>query len=238
VLLAALLADADLTWFERWERDVVHAFTCAWHGPVLETITKAVESKVLPVVLLFVALGWIARTDWRLAVRAWFAAAVGIGVGLLLAQVIWAVSPRPRPQAVFEAVLRAEAELGTCGARPEALALRSGGSTSPGFPSQHAVTVGVFATALLLARWRFGLAAVLYGLAVCAQRLHSGKHWPSDLVGGLVLGAAVSWACWRVYPPVARRLGLPRAPVPAPMAPPGKPEPRDPSEPGTGTPPG
>jgi membrane-associated phospholipid phosphatase len=70
--------------------------------------------------------------------------------------------------------------------------------------------------------------AALYGLAVCAQRLHSGKHWPSDLLAGLVIGWALAWAAWRLYPWVARRLGLPVAP----------PEPPAESEPGTGRMPG
>jgi membrane-associated phospholipid phosphatase len=195
---------------------VVHAFTCTWHGPFLETVSKAVESKVVPVVLFFVALAWIARSDGRLALRAWFAAAVGIGAAMLLADLLWATLERPRPQEQFSVVLRDEAELATCAARPDALALRSGGSSSPSFPSRHALTAGVFATALWLARRRLGVLAALYGLAVCAQRLHSGKHWPSDLLAGLVLGAALAWLSWRLYPPFARRVGLPGPPEPDP----------------------
>jgi membrane-associated phospholipid phosphatase len=129
--------------------------------------------------------------------------------------VLWQVVDRARPQEAYEVLLRTEAEHSTCAARPEALALRSGGSTSRSFPSRHALTAGVFVLVLWLVSWRLGATAVLYALAVCAQRLTSGKHWPSDLVAGLVLGLGVGWIAWRAYPPLARRLGLPVAEPPA-----------------------
>ena len=211
-----VLADVEPSWLERWERSVVHAFTCTWYGPFLEGLSRAVESKVLPVVLLVLALAWVARTRWRAAVRAFFAAAAGFGLAMLLATAMWHVIDRPRPQEAYAVVLRGEAEHATCAARPDALALRSGGSTSRSFPSRHALTVGVFATALWLVSRRLGLLAALYGLAVCVQRLTSGKHWPSDLLVGLVLGVGVGWLAWKAYPPLARRLGLPLHPEPSP----------------------
>jgi membrane-associated phospholipid phosphatase len=226
-------ATADLSWFARLERDVMHAITCTWHGPFLHTVCKAVESKVVPVILLVLALAWVARKDPRRALRGLFAAGVGVGVGLLVAELMWLTIARPRPQRVYETLLRTEAELATCAAHPEALAFRSDGSTRPGFPSQHGVTVGVFVTALWLVRRRLGLLAAVYGLAVCVERLHSGKHWPSDVVAGVTLGAAVGWLAWRVYPPVARRLGLPAAADPPPPRPAQAP---DPGAPGAPTP--
>lgn len=227
-------ATADLSWFERFERDVMHAVTCTWHGPFLDTVCKAVESKVLPVVLLVLALGWVARSNPRLALRGLFAAGVGVGIGLLVAELMWVTIARPRPQRVYETLLRSEAELATCAAHPEALAFRSDGSTRPGFPSQHGVTVGVFVTALWLVRRRIGAVAAIYGLAVCVERLHSGKHWPSDVVAGVALGWAIGWLAWRAYPPFARRVGLPLAPDSPPAPPPATPE-SAPTGPGPGS---
>jgi membrane-associated phospholipid phosphatase len=37
-------------------------------------------------------------------------------------------------------------------------------------------------------------------------RLYWGKHWPSDVVGSLVIGTVAAWIGWRVAPTLLRRL--------------------------------
>lgn len=207
-LIPVTLAADALSWLERVERAVVHTVTCTWRGEPLATICKAVESKLLPVLLLVALTAWVARSDRRLALRVLFTAAVGWGAAMLVADGLWAVLERPRPTEVLAPLLRTPEEQATCASRPEALALHSGGSRSPGFPSRHALTVGVFAAALWWARRSLGALAAVYGLAVCLQRLYSGKHWPTDLLAGLVLGVGLAWLAWRAYLPLARRLGV------------------------------
>ena len=214
MLPLGVLAQADRSWFEQLERDVVHRFTCEWYGPVLERISRLVESKLLAVGLVLLALGFLALRDARLAFRALVASAAGFGLAMALASLLWATIERPRPQEAFAQRLETAAEWATCAAQPEALALRSGGSTSRSFPSRHALTVGVIVAVLWSVSTRLGVQAAVYGLGVCVQRLTSGKHWPSDLLAGLVLGLAIGWLCWKAYPPLARRLGLPLGPRP------------------------
>lgn len=68
------------------------------------------------------------------------------------------------------------------------------------FPSSHATQSAAFALGLwlLAARWRprwrrpVGLALVAVVLLVAASRLHLQVHWPSDLLGGLLVAAG--WA--------------------------------------------
>lgn len=68
------------------------------------------------------------------------------------------------------------------------------------FPSSHATQSAAFALGLWLLvarlrpgwRWPAGLALAAVVLLVAASRLHLQVHWPSDLIGGLLV--AVAWA--------------------------------------------
>lgn len=74
---------------------------------------------------------------------------------------------------------------------------------SQAFPSGHAansmITFLAVALFALPARWRSTgvAAAVAMSLAVGVTRPILGVHWPSDVLGGWVFGAAWTWALWR-----------------------------------------
>jgi membrane-associated phospholipid phosphatase len=133
---------------------------------------------------------------------------------MLLASAFWVGIERPRPPWVYERVLESKAQdettLETCATVPDTLIVRRHKAGSPSFPSRHALTAGVLAMALTLA-WRWvGLAAWLYALLVAIGRVHSGVHWPTDVIAGLAIGALVAWGTWRVTPRILRRVGLGR----------------------------
>ena len=73
----------------------------------------------------------------------------------------------------------------------------SGGSSSQSFPSAHtatAVAMAVFLASLYpRARWFF---CVLTLLVMC-HRVHSGAHYPSDILAGAALGWCVALVCLR-----------------------------------------
>lgn len=75
---------------------------------------------------------------------------------------------------------------------------RKGGRDYDSFPSR--TTASAFAIASVLAtafsrrgRW-YLVAAAVVGLS----RIYTGDHWPSDIFGGAVIGAAIGWTVYRL----------------------------------------
>lgn len=101
-------------------------------------------------------------------------------IGLALAQVIGHVWFRDRPYVHHSATL---------------LVAPSG---DPSFPSDHAVGAFGLTVPYLLARRRIG--GVLLGLAttLALTRVAVGTHYPSDVIGGALLGSAAAYLVWRM----------------------------------------
>lgn len=73
------------------------------------------------------------------------------------------------------------------------------------YPSGHAIlTVALFFTMALLLRrergwhWPFGVAALIV-FANMYSRLYLAVHWPSDLIGGALIGATWLLATWTAF---------------------------------------
>lgn len=219
VLLASLLdrLQAEEASFVRW-------FACEGHRPWLDALLLESQEKTVAVPLLLAVLLVLGIRRPRRALRALLTCAAGFGLAMGLASVLWFVIDRPRPPAVYEEHLRTEEEIATCESHPDALVLRKPPSGSPSFPSRHGLTIGVFATAVWLASWPVGVLAALYGLLAGVGRVYAAKHYPSDVVVGVLLGIAIALLTWRLVPRVLGRWGraglvLDPPPPPGPSVP-------------------
>jgi membrane-associated phospholipid phosphatase len=68
------------------------------------------------------------------------------------------------------------------------------------FPSGHTSTAFASATALTLAtkKWYVAIPAYAYACGVGYSRMRLGVHFPSDVLGGMVLGIGSSLLVWQV----------------------------------------
>lgn len=76
---------------------------------------------------------------------------------------------------------------------------------SPSFPSSHAANSFGAATVLFAARRRWWAIGFLVAGAVSLSRVYTGVHYPSDVLGGAVLGVACGALVWRVAAALDRR---------------------------------
>jgi undecaprenyl-diphosphatase len=128
------------------------------------------------VVLFLVARGPRWR-DWR---RASVAAALSAGVALAIGKVVSELVDRARPFV----------------ADPHGVHLFAGHAADPGFPSDHATAAFAIAVAILLRKRGWGIAALVAATVLSIGRVALGVHYPSDVLAGAALGAAVALGLW------------------------------------------
>jgi undecaprenyl-diphosphatase len=86
------------------------------------------------------------------------------------------------------------------------------------FPSGHSASAAAFATGVALEQPLVGVPVGLVAVGVAVSRVHTGVHYPGDVVAGVAAGALATYALTRVWPlrkpadPVER---APAADVPA-----------------------
>lgn len=67
------------------------------------------------------------------------------------------------------------------------------------FPSGHATTASSFSVAMALLFPRYAGILISAGLLVAVSRLVVGAHYPSDVLGGCILGALLAWLLARYF---------------------------------------
>ncbi|MEO6500328.1 MAG: phosphatase PAP2 family protein [Jatrophihabitantaceae bacterium] len=111
------------------------------------------------------------------------AASVWAGVAILLAVAV--------NQPIVHAVHEARPYTG----HPNVLVLVAR-SADPSFPSDHSVMAGAAAAGLFFVSRRLGVVTLAAAVLMALSRVYVGAHYPGDVLGGLVVGAAVAVLGW------------------------------------------
>lgn len=185
-ILYGMLIRATSTWNSgaAWERDMLRWFH-AWTLPpwldavVLQIPLTGTNLTILPLTL---AIGW-----WL-----WKRKHLGIIALQLLVVTTGSLSLNP----TMKYLLGRD--------RPD-LFPRRGMYNWASYPSGHAIlTIAVYMTVALLLyrtrgwRWPFAVAVAVF-LANAYSRLYLAVHWPTDLVGGLLIGIVWLVGTWRAF---------------------------------------
>lgn len=141
------------------------------------------------------AAAFLAQGRWRSLPARHGVVAAGLAalLALAVAHVIGTFWDRPRP---YEA-------------HPGMVHLFVPVSHDPSFPSDHATAAFAIAVSIFLRNRRLGLLTLGMAAVIGLSRVVVGIHYPSDIVGGAVLGTLAALALW--MPPIRgylRRLAM------------------------------
>ncbi len=73
------------------------------------------------------------------------------------------------------------------------------------FPSGHATFFFAFATAIYCYNKRWGVGFFIASIVITVSRVIAGVHYPSDIIGGMLIGMAVAYGVWRLTPKTDER---------------------------------
>ena len=156
-----------------------------WASPALTEIMRAVSLWGYVPSCLAVAI--VCGFGWRLRLGATLILAIVFADAMTVAAKGAFASPRPHA---------VDARVRTLGAFESSLPPAAMGTSMPaddfGFPSGHVATTAAWAVGLAWSRrksWQLGAAASWVAL-MALSRMYLGRHFPADVLGGLVVGVA------------------------------------------------
>jgi undecaprenyl-diphosphatase len=142
--------------------------------------------------ILWITIG-LALLIWKKTRPIGFTMLIALAIDFLIVNVtLKGLVARPRPFVVNEAIV-------TLIKKP---------SPYRSFPSGH--TAGSFAAMLALYRWvpkKIGIPAVVLATLVALSRLYVGVHYPTDLVGGFVVGLICSTVAYYIVQVGKKKIG-------------------------------
>lgn len=73
------------------------------------------------------------------------------------------------------------------------------------FPSGHTGASFAAVTALFLSKYKYWAVALVLAVLISFSRLYLYVHYPTDVLGGIVLGVLSGWLAYQLYGIVKKR---------------------------------
>ncbi len=181
-----------------WDRALFRLLNGEWRHPLLDVLLPVFSWTWLLWVLGAVAAVLVVRRGGRRAAAAVLCVLLAVGLADALTDRMKDAFCRVRP--LNSLPLAWHQEDGAWLRRPADFAPRPEDCGSS-YPSGHATNTMALVTALLLLRGGRSRWLLLLPLLTGWSRVYLGKHFPSDVMAGWVVGmagAALAWALWRL----------------------------------------
>jgi len=178
--------------FPDWDRELfvyLNSKNADWLDPVMILLSTYAAWTVL-CILVIILMIYKDRLQGKIAS---LFLVLGIGLNLLLNTLVKLLIMRPRPgnEDLLKDIINQLEEVGR----------------SYSFFSAHSsssICLATFTT-LYFKNKLYGIAIFAWALAVAYSRIYVGKHYPLDVVVGILFGLLVGWLAYRAY----RRYSLP-----------------------------
>ncbi|PKN08898.1 MAG: phosphatase PAP2 family protein [Deltaproteobacteria bacterium HGW-Deltaproteobacteria-8] len=175
-----------------------------WRAPVLDLLLPVFSMRSLLFAILSVLMVWRCRKHGKGQTLFFILLVLAMGLADLSTNLVKHAVGRLRPENLVGGTYHQQSEQW----QRLPVDMKPDRERGTSFPSAHAANSAALAlmAAMLWPRLRKGIWAL--PLLVGWSRVYLGKHFPTDVLGGWLLGLLVGWLFWRLWRVVAKRLCL------------------------------
>jgi len=178
--------------FPEWDRELflyLNGKHVWWLDPIMAFLSTYMSWILL---CIFIVI-YIVSSDKINGIRAAFFMLLGVGINSLVNNIIKFIIMRPRPgnEESLESIIRQ---------------LENAGNSYSFFSahSSNSICLALFTTLYFRNKY-YGIAIFAWAMAVAYSRIYVGKHYPLDVICGIIFGLITGWFSYWLYREYCRK---------------------------------